>query len=483
MAGLEFVPALSLVGLLLCGWLFLRSTILTHYDARHRRNSVVQLLFAAVFALSANLLQLLVFEILDLMDPGVRKLNWRFDIVSMLCLLLLVLPYYHSYVALSSKLPPLKACAGAAVLLAAGLCAFWRLGGVVPGIPAGHGRLLTMLEVVSRVGVLGIILVGVLSGYGSVSVPFSYITLFIRPVERAEIAAMESQLRHTVDTIAQKRRNMAGLQQEIEIQAGEASGKAPQRSFFGRVLAAVGGGPADPRQVLGKLQAEVVGLERLRQALHADVIDLRREHQRAVLARTLYGHVQNLLGYILSLYCIYRMFASVRALLFGEDLSSDPVSKTIGQVLRFFSGGHLSIDVLHFSQYLTLAFIGFISISSLRGFLKHMERFFIGLSAGNATTMVLVTTELLGFYTISTMLLLRRQLPRNYRGIISDAIGGEMEFDMLHRWFNSTFLISASLSLLLFYGLLRQKRQEASDRLPLYITPSLQGGHEASRTW
>jgi hypothetical protein len=69
MAGLEFVPALSLVGLLLAGWLFLRSTILTQYDASHRRNLVVQLLFAAVFALSANLLQLLVFEILDLMDP------------------------------------------------------------------------------------------------------------------------------------------------------------------------------------------------------------------------------------------------------------------------------------------------------------------------------------------------------------------------------------------------------------------------------
>ena len=36
------------------------------------------------------------------------------------------------------------------------------------------------------------------------------------------------------------------------------------------------------------------------------MIDLKREHQRALLARTLYGHVQNLLGYILSLYCIYR---------------------------------------------------------------------------------------------------------------------------------------------------------------------------------
>lgn len=36
-----------------------------------------------------------------------------------------------------------------------------------------------------------------------------------------------------------------------------------------------------------------------------------------------------------------------------------------------------------------------------------MERFFSALSSPNATTMVLVTTELLGFYTISTMLLLR----------------------------------------------------------------------------
>ena len=38
----------------------------------------------------------------------------------------------------------------------------------------------------------------------------------------------------------------------------------------------------------------------------ADVVDLKREHQRALLARTLYGHVQNLLGYVRSLYCVYR---------------------------------------------------------------------------------------------------------------------------------------------------------------------------------
>ena len=39
------------------------------------------------------------------------------------------------------------------------------------------------------------------------------------------------------------------------------------------------------------------------------------------------------------------MFASVRALAFGEDTSSDPVSKTLGLLLRAFSGGHVQLDV------------------------------------------------------------------------------------------------------------------------------------------
>ena len=60
------------------------------------------------------------------------------------------------------------------------------------------------------------------------------------------------------------------------------------------------------------------------------------------------------------------MFASTKALVVGEDLSSDPVSRTLGLLLRVFSGGAVRLDVQLFSQYLTLAFIGFISISSLQ---------------------------------------------------------------------------------------------------------------------
>lgn len=230
---------------------------------------------------------------------------------------------------------------------------------------------------------------------------------------RAEIAAMESQLRHTVEAIAQKRKNMAKIQEEIEMQVRGSELfflKMVRRSHLQREMeegvfkscsapfcpglpspitfcpAAGGGRPhaaalllrpracgdgrgahrpaAGAEQPAGRgghvrspapgaacrwgaagrrlrrllcallhaastcmtpahMQQQLLfptpapahpllptlgpcDLARLLRPVCADVVDLRREHQRALLARTLYGHVQNLLGYILSLYCIYR---------------------------------------------------------------------------------------------------------------------------------------------------------------------------------
>ena len=46
----------------------------------------------------------------------------------------------------------------------------------------------------SRVGTVGTTLIAILSGYGSVNLPYAYLSLFTRPVHKREIVAMETQL-------------------------------------------------------------------------------------------------------------------------------------------------------------------------------------------------------------------------------------------------------------------------------------------------
>ncbi len=74
--------------------------------------------------------------------------------------------------------------------------AFWRFGSALPGVPkAGPGGLFGMQQAISRVGVMGTWMIAVLSGYAAVAFPYSYLSLFVRPVEAFEIVAMEDQCR------------------------------------------------------------------------------------------------------------------------------------------------------------------------------------------------------------------------------------------------------------------------------------------------
>lgn len=48
------------------------------------------------------------------------------------------------------------------------------------------------------------------------------------------------------------------------------------------------------------------------------------------------------------------MYSCVRALIFGEDFSSDPVSRALGLLVHLFSGGQVQIDTAVVAQVRTL---------------------------------------------------------------------------------------------------------------------------------
>jgi Abscisic acid G-protein coupled receptor len=114
------------------------------------------------------------------------------------------------------------------------------------------------------------------------------------------------------------------------------------------------------------------------------------------------------------------------------------------------------------SQYVTIVFVGFISFNSLRAFLKHVRRaagsleaLLGGVSLGGSVTgggrfssnggsvtgaerAMLGLGALLCAYTVSSVMLLRAQLPVEHRGLVTRALGFDAaavdsEFDAVHR--------------------------------------------------
>ena len=45
-----------------------------------------------------------------------------------------------------------------------------------------------------------------------------------------------------------------------------------------------------------------------------------------------------------------RMYSCVRALIYGEDFSSDPVSRALGLIVHLFSGGQVQINTAIVAQ-------------------------------------------------------------------------------------------------------------------------------------
>lgn len=457
--------------LFISGWIFVSKNV---YSENEKRSRVASGLFSVTFAFSAIIVELLICEVTDSLDPSTRKVVWRADMLLLLVVLLLVLPFAHIICIVQRWVTGFKSIILSVAVLTGISFIFWRSSWLAPVIPLGASSVerYGMLDAVGRVGALGLILVSVLSGYGTVSVPFSYLSLFIRPVETGEISAMESQLQQTMVSKKQKIAKVDTL--KMDLKAKKESDQA-KSGFFSKFINSIGSvGIRKIMHDIASLEVEIASLSSLEAALVADVRDLKKQRQKAIISRTMKGHLQNFLGYLLSLYCIYRMIASFLALLLGEDTSSDPVSKTIAVVLRVFTGGSITIDVQMISQYMTLAFVGFISITSLRGFMMHMQRFFSIFRGSRISSVgfVLMLTELLGFYTISSLLLLRRQLPEQYRTTVTDAIGGDLEFDTYHKGFHAIFLVTVFVSLWLFWQQISRRNAEALDRLPTYIVPS-----------
>lgn len=61
----------------------------------------------------------------------------------------------------------------------------------------------------SRVSLLGVIFMAILSGFGAVNCPYEYLSFFWRRIAEEDIEFIEKRLRHNIDMLLAKKKRLA----------------------------------------------------------------------------------------------------------------------------------------------------------------------------------------------------------------------------------------------------------------------------------
>lgn len=150
-------------------------------------------------------------------------------------------------------------------------------------------------------------------------------------------------------------------------------------------------------------------------------------------------------------------------IVFDRHGKMDPITRTLQFSVDYIG---LDVDIKFWSQQISFLVIGIIVLTSIRGLLINLTKvrpydltesftiffqFFYAFSSSKSSNIiVLALAELMGMYFVSSILLMRMNMPLEYRVIITDVLG-DLQFKFYHRWFDVIFLISALVSIVFIY--------------------------------
>ncbi|KDQ23952.1 hypothetical protein PLEOSDRAFT_1114178 [Pleurotus ostreatus PC15] len=370
--------------------------------------------FSACFAESMTLVLLLVLQTLDILSSRTRLLNWILSQFLFIFLLLVLIPLVMTIVlslgATSGKGNTAKrrAITIRFVLNVIPVLLFLVAFSYVP-LPDESLSADIRTSTLSRLNVLGTIVLGLLSGFGAISnawafLPFSSRSRASIPSE-GDIKSADLSLTRIRDDISQLRLQLQGS----SVPSGaETSKDRGQGTWYSRFLSKFEG---DDR-----LQ-ELKGLEALEHQMSLDLNALRQRRQTAIFSATLKGRLYNLSGRLFSIYCIIRVISSIVNIISSRSTSHqtsypDLITQFLAYLLTHISSEVNLADVARMSRQISLVLVGVIILSSIRLVLRGVTRaLHVSNRSLGASLMLLVLAQLMGIYMLSTIVQLRSTFP------------------------------------------------------------------------
>jgi len=296
-----------------------------------------------------------------------------------------------------------------------------------------------------------------LSGFGAVNYPYTSMAMFMRKVTTNDVLQIEKKLLQNLEKILVKKRKIAIAERERQ----NRTTKPTDSNWWGRLRSVTASVDSPTSENIPQLKRDISSLEEFSEHLFLEAHDLQNMRERIQWSRTWQGRYFNFLGFFFSIYLIWKIFISTVNIVFDRVGKVDPITKTFDILVNWFG---LDVDVTVWSQQISFIVVGIIVLTSTRGLLLTMSKFFIWISSSKSSNIiVLLFSQIMGMYFMAMVVLMRMNMPPEYRAIITEVLG-DLQFNFYHRWFDVTFLVSASLTLAILY-LAHKREVETADKM------------------
>ncbi|KAI0944771.1 hypothetical protein AcW1_002401 [Taiwanofungus camphoratus] len=401
---------------------------------------------------------------MEMLLARTRLLNWNISLSLLLTAILVLIPLSYSLV-LSDSSPAvgtevLQRPSSIRLLLnIAPVGLFLFLLSFIP-LPSALPSSNIIVTALSRLTVLGTIILGALSGFGAINTAWAFFPVFFTTQSYPtgdDVLAAERGLQRVQNDLAQRRVEIQKLQMVQEPNTDS--------RWFSRVIPNFG-----VDNPLSSAKQELHGLESLEYQMSRNLEGLKRRQAEAQFSKTFAGRVFNGGGRLFAIYCVYRIISSILNLLIPTSTHSVPSSPD--ERLNYSTGADaistglaclfalLPIvevgkkDIAVISRQINLGLVGVIILSSIRLVLRGVARALRVTSRNiGASLMLLILAQLMGIYLLSTLVQLRTSFPPPPTRPDMDVDVGIVnlfstlpEYQLFGSLFDGSFLLAAGLS-------------------------------------
>ncbi|GAA5831859.1 hypothetical protein JCM11251_003913 [Rhodosporidiobolus azoricus] len=414
-------------------------------------------LFCLSFSECCMLFTLLIFG--EVVSEGARALNWSFSLMTLLSLIVFVIPLGLCFLLTHRT----RAGFTRSLLLTLApftvyLVFFYHVGSLVASklVVEGSHSLGLVNALLSRICVPGVMLIASLSGGGAVNTAWEAYEW--RSVSSAE-AVTEAQVLQAERALYRARLDLQSRHRSLSLAQGSAAREAESAAGQSLLSRWTSSNPAATH--LKSLEIEVAAMERMERQMVSDVARLKKRREMRELGRSWKGRVWLMVGWLFSLYCVWRVFISGINLIFGysrrshqtplppSDPSepSSPATPPGGTDLltslltRLAVTFDIELDVATWSRLIGLVLIGSIIVANMRNVLGSVSRIFKATSLGtSASFMLLFLAQLMAIYLLTSLISLPSSPSASTANALLDTLP---DFNVFSRLFDSVFLIAA----------------------------------------